>query len=179
PDDQLFSPTVFDDVAFGPLNMGYSDDMVKMRVKKALKEIKMEGYEGRCPHHLSFGEKKRICIATVLSMVPEVLILDEPTSNLDPMARRDMIRLFHNLHLTKIIATHDMEMATEVCNRVILLFQGKVVADGDTREILTDEKLLEKHGLEPPPLVRIFKYMGHEDFPLTMDEVEKIYSCSK
>ena len=171
PDNQLFSPTVFDDVAFGPINMGCSQKMVKEKVKDALRQVKMEEYKDRCPHHLSFGEKKRISLATVLSMNPEILALDEPTSNLDPVSRRNMIRLFHELKLTKVIATHDMEMVSEVCKRAILLSQGRIVADGKVSEILTNEELLKNHGLEPPPLVRFLKQMGYKDIPLTLKEM--------
>jgi len=154
PDDQLFSATVFDDVAFGPINMGYSHVMVKERVRKALEEVDMVGYEERCPHRLSLGEKKRVSMATVLSMEPEILALDEPTSNLDPKTRRRLIRFLQGLQLTKVVATHDMELVWEVCERTVLLFQGKVVANGSTRRLLADAQLMEAHGLEPPPSVR-------------------------
>lgn len=170
PDDQLFCSTVFDDVAFGPLNMGYPEQVVLERVQWALQQVGMGGYEGRCPHHLSFGEKKRISIATVLSMEPEILALDEPTSNLDPQARRGLMELLQQLPLTKIIASHDMEMVSETCRRAVLLFQGQVVADGSSKEILTDVELLEMHDLEPPPVVRILKQMGYEEAPLTLSE---------
>jgi len=150
PDDQLFMPTVFDDVAFGPINAGYSKEKVREKVKEALKEVRMEGYEKRCSHHLSFGEKKRISLATVLSMQPQILILDEPTSNLDPRARRYLIKLLKNLDLTKIVAGHDLELILEVCPRVILLDEGKIVANGDAKKILKDKSLMESHGLEVP-----------------------------
>jgi len=171
PENQLFSPTVFDDVAFGPINMAYPKELVKEKVKDALRQIGMEEYKNRCPHHLSFGEKKRITLATVLSMNPEILVLGEPTSNLDPMARKDLIRLFKSLNLTKIIATHDLEMVIEVCKKTILLFQGRIVAYGDTKRLLTDEKLLRNHGLEPPLIVKIFKRMGYKKIPLNLDEI--------
>ncbi len=174
PEDQLFSPTVLEDVAFGPLNMGYPREKIKGRVTTALAQVGMRGYEGRCPHHLSYGEKKRIAIATVLSMNPEILVLDEPTSNLDPSARRDLIELLKRLKFTKVIATHDMEMVAEVCERVILLSEGKVVADGGAREILTDVELLEAHKLEPPPVVKFFRQMGATQIPLTLEEVKPL-----
>lgn len=173
PDDQLFSPTVFDDVAFGPLNMGLSKDVVMERVKRALRQVDMEGYEDRCPHHLSLGEKRRISLATVLSMKPEILVLDEPTANLDPRARRGLITLLSDLQITKIIATHDMELAAETCSKTVLLSEGRVVANGNTRDILTNEEFLKAHGLEPPPPVRIFKLMGFKDIPLIIDEIRK------
>jgi cobalt/nickel transport system ATP-binding protein len=150
PDDQLFMPTVFDDVAFGPINAGYGEEKVREKVKKALKEVDMKGHEKRCSHHLSFGEKKRISLATVLSMQPEILILDEPTSNLDPRARRHLIELLKNLNLTKIVAGHDLELILEICSRVILLDEGKIVANGGAREVMNNKSLMESHGLEVP-----------------------------
>lgn len=150
PEDQLFSPTVFDDVAFGPINMGCSEEEVRQRVRLALQRVGMDGYEKRSPHHLSVGEKKRIAIATVLSMNPEVLVLDEPTSNLDPRGRWELIELLRGLSLTKLIATHDLEMVRELCERTVLLDRGRVVADGPTLSILSDQALLAKHGLAPP-----------------------------
>ena len=150
PEDQLFMPTVFDDVAFGPINAGYSEEKVREKVKKALKGVRMEDYEKRCSHHLSFGEKKRISLATVLSMEPEILILDEPTSNLDPRARRHLIKLLKNLNLTKIVAGHDLELILDICQRVILLDEGKIVANGGAKKILKDKSLMESHGLEVP-----------------------------
>ena len=154
PDNQLFMPTVFDDVAFGPLNAGYSKENVRKKVGKALQEARMEGYEKRCPHHLSFGEKKRITLATVLSMEPEVLILDEPSSNLDPRARRHLIELLKRLRLTKIISGHDLELILQICPRVILLDEGKIVTNGNAREVLSNKALMESHGLEVPLSLR-------------------------
>lgn len=154
PDDQLFSATVFDDVAFGPMNMGCTHDDVKERVRRALEQVDLRGYEERCPHRLSLGEKKRVSIATVLSMDPEILILDEPTSNMDPKSRRRLMKFLQGLHHTKIIATHDMDMVWEICERTILLSEGQVIANGRTKELLTNIGLLDMHGLEPPPAVR-------------------------
>ncbi|HHF98558.1 MAG TPA: ATP-binding cassette domain-containing protein [Candidatus Aerophobetes bacterium] len=150
PDDQLFMPTVFDDVAFGPVNSGYSKEKVKEKVKKALRQVRMEGYEDRCSHHLSLGEKKKISIATVLSMDPEILILDEPTISLDPGARRELIKLLKDLNITKIIAGHDLELIVEICSRVVLLDEGEIVTNGDPREVLSNKSLMELHGLEVP-----------------------------
>jgi len=150
PDDQLFLPTVFDDVSFGPMNMGLDKEEVKKRTSRALEAVGMAGFEKRLSHHLSFGQKKRIAIATVLSMGPEVLVLDEPTSNLDPRNRRNLVELLKTFKTTKIIATHDMGMVASVCDRVVVMSQGKVVADGPTKEILTDQDLLDKYGLESP-----------------------------
>jgi cobalt/nickel transport system ATP-binding protein len=175
PDDQLFLPTVFDDISFGPINLNLSEREVKDRVRKALEQVNLSGYEKRSSHHLSFGEKKRVSIATVLSMEPRILVLDEPTSNLDPAIRRELMRLLKGFKITKIIATNDMELVWEVCDRVIVLFDGKIVADSDTKKILTDVKLLESYGLEPPPLVRFLKRIGWGDRPPSKfeDEIKK------
>ena len=146
PDDQLFSPTVFDDVAFGPLNMGYAEAEVRQRVSRALNWVDMAGYEKRSPHHLSVGEKKRIAIATVLSMNPEVLVIDEPTANLDPGGKWSLIELLKGLEVTKIIATHDLELVKALCPRTIVFDQGEVIIDGATSIILADKQLLKDHG---------------------------------
>ena len=150
PEDQLFMPTVFDDVAFGPINLGYSSQLVRERVRKALKEVEMEGFEERSPHHLSFGETKRIALATVLSMDSRILVIDEPSSNLDPGSRRHLIQLLKKFKTTKIFATHDLELVLELCNRTILLDEGKIVIDGPTKKILENEELLGAHSLEMP-----------------------------
>lgn len=147
PDDQLFSPTVFDDIAFGPLNMGYDEAQVREVVTKALGWVGMGGYEKRSPHHLSLGEKKRIAIATVLAMNPEILVIDEPTSNLDPGSKWSLIELLKGLAITKVIASHDLELVQALCPRAIVLDRGEVIADGATGEILADERLLAAHGL--------------------------------
>ncbi len=150
PDDQLFSSTVFDDVAFGPINMGYSRAEVRQCVARALDWVGMTGYEQRSPHHLSVGEKKRIAIATVLSMAPEILVTDEPTSNLDPGGKWSLISLLKRLPVTKIVASHDLELVQALCQRAIILDQGRVIADGTTSQILADKPLLAAHGLAPP-----------------------------
>ena len=150
PDDQLFSPTVFDDVAFGPRYQGLPQAEVQMRVEEALSVVKMDAYAQRVSHHLSVGEKKRIAIATVLSMKPEVLVLDEPTAGLDPRARRALINLLHDLPITMLVSTHDMLMVRELFPRMVIMDQGKIVADGDTQKLLADDILLTAHGLERP-----------------------------
>jgi cobalt/nickel transport system ATP-binding protein len=150
PDDQLFSPTVFEDVAFGPLHMGLPEDEVTVRVDKALDAVRMSSYRDRLSHHLSVGEKKRIAIATVLSMDPKILILDEPSAGLDPRARRTLINLLRELPITMLVSTHDMKLAQELFPRTIVMDDGRIVADGKTKEILEDEKLLNEHGLERP-----------------------------
>lgn len=150
PDDQLFSPTVFEDVAFGPLHMGLPEADVRTRVDAALEAVRMTGYRDRLSHHLSVGEKKRIAIATVLSMNPSVLILDEPSAGLDPRARRTLINLLRELPITMLVSTHDMKLVQELFPRTIVMDEGRVVADGLTFEILEDEALLNAHGLEKP-----------------------------
>jgi cobalt/nickel transport system ATP-binding protein len=151
PDTQLFMPTVFADVAFGPLNMGLPKEEVLASVEQALKEVDMLQAKERLAHHLSFGEKKRAAIATVLSMKPQVLALDEPSSNLDPKHRRKLIRFIKKVALTKIIATHDLDLVFEVCGRVVILNHGRIAAQGSTDDILRDKELLEKYELELPP----------------------------
>ena len=150
PDDQLFSPTVFDDVAFGPLNLGLSPDEVRTRTAEALNAVGLPDHADRVPHHLSGGEKRRAAIATVLSMKPEVLLLDEPSMYLDPRGRRGLIQLIRDWPGTKLIATHDLELVLDLCPRVLVLDGGKLAADGGARELLANESLMETHGLEVP-----------------------------
>jgi cobalt/nickel transport system ATP-binding protein len=150
PDDQLFSPTVFDDVAFGPLYQGLPEVEVYKMVDQALESVHMLAYKQRVSHHLSMGEKKRIAIATVLSMRPEVLVLDEPTGGLDPRSRRSLIHLLDELPLTMLVSTHDMHMVHEIFPRMIVLDEGRVVADGTTETLMADPTFLEAHGLEKP-----------------------------
>ena len=149
PDDQLFSPTVFDDVAFGPINMGYAEAEVRRAVARALDWVGMKGYEKRSSHHLSFGERKRVSIATVLSMSPEVLVLDEPSSNLDPGGKWSLIGLLKELPVTKVVVSHDLELVKALCQRLILLDRGRVIAVGAAEDILADKELLATHGLAP------------------------------
>jgi cobalt/nickel transport system ATP-binding protein len=149
PDDQLFSPTVFDDVAFGPLNMEYTLEEVRGRVSNSLELVGMQGYEERSPHHLSVGEKKLVSIATILSMSPEILVIDEPTANLDPRAKWEFTELVKGLTMTKIVASHDLEMVAVLCDRTIILNNGKIAADDATPSIMSNTALLERHGLAP------------------------------
>jgi cobalt/nickel transport system ATP-binding protein len=158
PDDQLFSPTVYDDVAFGPLYQGLPPDEVQRRVKDALQAVRMQDYTERVSHHLSVGEKKRIAIATVLSMQPEVLVLDEPTAGLDPRSRRDLINLLDELPITMLVSTHDMLMAAELFPRMVIMDKGCIVADGLTSELISDPGLLESHGLELPWMPDVSNY---------------------
>lgn len=151
PDDQLFSPRVYQDVAFGPLHMGLPEAEVRARVARALDAVGMNGSADRISYHLSSGEKKRVALATVLSMDPKVLILDEPSAGLDPRARRSLIQLLASFEgQTMLISTHDMRLAYTLCSRVIVLDEGQVVADGPAAELLMDQKLMEEHGLETP-----------------------------
>jgi len=153
-DDQLFMPTVFEDVAFGPLNFGLSAGDVEERAMSALERVGMAHLRARPPYKLSAGEKRAVAIATVLAVLPDVLVMDEPSSNLDPRGRRRLIELLRTFEHTRIIATHDLEMVVEICPRVIVLDGGQVVADGSTAAILGDEALMLKHGLEKPHSLR-------------------------
>lgn len=150
PDDQLFSPSVYEDVAFGPIYMGLDGDEVARRVDDALAQVGLAGYGDRMPFHLSGGEKKRAAIATALAMRPAALAMDEPSAGLDPRARRGLIRLLDALDQTILITTHDLLMVREIFPRSIIMDEGRVVADALTRDILADEALLERHGLELP-----------------------------
>jgi cobalt/nickel transport system ATP-binding protein len=150
PDDQLFMPTVHDDVAFGPLNMGLPPEEVERRVAAALARVEASHLRERPPHHLSGGEKRVVAIASVLSMIPEILVMDEPTTGLDPHARRRLIGLLRSFRHTKIIATHDLDLVLDVCDRTIVLHRGEVTADGPTAEIFRDRELLSRSRLERP-----------------------------
>ncbi len=155
PDDQLFSTSVLEDVAFGPLNLGKSRAEARRISLECLARVDLACAADRPPHHLSFGERKRVCLAGVLACQPTVLALDEPTANLDPRARRRFLALIGSFAATKLIATHDLEMALDLCPRAILLDAGRVVADGPTRDLLSDEPLLDRHGLEVPLSLRL------------------------
>ena len=150
PDDQLFMPTVGEDVAFGPRNLGLPEAEVASRVAAALEQVGMAGYAGRPPHHLSFGQRRRVAVATVLSMHPEVLVLDEPSSNLDPAGRRELAEVLDSLPVTLLMVTHDLPYAMQLCPRSVVLDGGVVVADGGTRDLLADQPLLARHRLELP-----------------------------
>jgi cobalt transport protein ATP-binding subunit len=150
PDDQLFSPTVFDDVAFGPLHMGMPRERIHDRVEAALASVGMSGSEARVPHRLSLGQRKRVAMATVLSMEPDILVFDEPTAGLDPRGRRALIQLLSQMPQTLLVSTHDMPFVAEAFARTVVLDGGRIVADGPTDRMLVDGPLLEAHGLERP-----------------------------
>jgi cobalt/nickel transport system ATP-binding protein len=149
-EDQLFHASVRDEVAFGPLNLGLPEDEVRARVARALQQVGLAGLEDRVPFHLSGGEKRRLALAGVLAMHPEVLLLDEPSSHLDPRGRRELIQLIGQLPNTKLIASHDLELILATCQRAVVLDQGQIVGDGPVRLILGDRNLMENHGLEVP-----------------------------
>jgi len=154
PNDQLFCPTVWEDVAFGPQQLGLDEGEVRGRVRRALATAGIPGFEKRAPHHLSAGEKRRVCLAGVLACDPSVLVLDEPTSSLDPRGRRELKALLRQIPITKLIATHDLELVVELCSRVIVLDGGKVEVQGPTIEVLSDEELMLRHSLERPHALR-------------------------
>ncbi|HWE01542.1 MAG TPA: ATP-binding cassette domain-containing protein [Tepidisphaeraceae bacterium] len=150
PDDQLFCPTVFEDIAFGPRQFGLPVDRLENLVRESLARVGLDGFESRAPHHLSGGEKRRVCLAGVLACEPDILLLDEPTSNLDPRGRRQLIELLAGLTITRIIASHDLEMILQLCSRAIVFDGGRVIAQGPTRDLLADADLMRAHGLECP-----------------------------
>ncbi len=150
PDDQLFMPTVRADVAFGPMNAGLPESEVAARVAAALDLVGMTDVADRAPHHLSLGQRRRVAIATVLAMDPAVLVLDEPSSNLDPAARREVADTLLQLGRSTIMVTHDLSYALQLCPRAVILSEGRIVADGPTRELLADAALLAEHRLELP-----------------------------
>lgn len=150
PDDQLFMSTVFDDVAFGPLNLGLTTDEINARVDQALETVGLSHLRDRPPHRLSTGQKRRAAIASVLAMSPDILVMDEPSAGLDPHARRQLIELLASFRHTKIIATHDLDLVLDLCERTIVLHEGAILADGPTARIFRDEDLLVTSRLEKP-----------------------------
>ena len=154
PEDQLFCPTVFEDVAFGPRQFGIGYGEMEGIVRQALAKVGLQGFEQRSPHHLSSGEKQRVCLAGLLACQPKVLALDEPTRGLDPRGKRLLRTLLRTIEATKIIATHDLELVAELCTRAVVMDEGMIVADGPALSILADEDLMLKHGLEKPHILR-------------------------
>jgi energy-coupling factor transporter ATP-binding protein EcfA2 len=154
PDDQLFCPTVWEDVAFGPRQLGLGEPALSRLVAESLAQVGLAGFEERLPHHLSRGEKRRACLAGLLACDARALVLDEPTSDLDPRGRRELMALLGRLPVTQLIATHDLEFVVEICQRTIVLDGGRIVADGPTHRLLDDEPLMLAHGLERPHILR-------------------------
>jgi len=150
PDDMLFMPTVFDDVAFGPLNLGLPPDRVRDRVREALRRVNALGLEGKPPHHLSGGQKSAVAIAAVIAMEPDILVMDEPAASLDPKSRRDVIGLLNSFAHSKIVASHDLDLILDVCARCLVIRDGAIVADGPAEAILSDAALLSENNLELP-----------------------------
>jgi cobalt/nickel transport system ATP-binding protein len=150
PDDQLFMPTVREDVAFGPANLGMSRDEIDAAVESALDRVGMLAFADRPPHHLSFGQRRRVAVATVLAMEPEILVLDEPSSNLDPASRRELAEILTELSVTTLMVTHDLPYALQLCSRSVILSEGSIVADGATPDVLLDDELMRRNRLELP-----------------------------
>ena len=150
PDDQLFMPTVREDVAFGPLNLGATPEQALARADAALAAVRMGGAEERAPHQLSLGQRRRVAIAGVLAMAPELLVFDEPSASLDPRTRRELLELLDGMALTMLVVTHDLPFAAQLCDRAVVLSGGRVVADGACLEVLEDARLLAAHDLELP-----------------------------
>jgi cobalt/nickel transport system ATP-binding protein len=154
PDDQLFCPTVWEDVAFGPRQLGVEGPALSQHVSESLARVGLAGFEDRLPHHLSRGEKRRVCLAGVLACEARLLVLDEPTSDLDPRGRRELMALLARLPMAQLIATHDLEFVVEICPRTLVLDGGRIIADGPTLDLLDDERLMLAHGLERPHILR-------------------------
>ncbi len=155
PDDQLFMPSVREDVAFGPANMGLRGEELDARVQRALDQVGMADFADRPPHHLSFGQRRRVAVATVLSMEPEILVLDEPSSNLDPASREELADILRSLDVTILMVTHDLLYALELCPRAVVMANGSIVADGATRDLLRDDELMGRYRLALPYGVRL------------------------
>jgi cobalt/nickel transport system ATP-binding protein len=150
PDDQLFLSTVAEDVAFGPANLGLRGALLQQRVDEALTAVGMLEHRARAPHHLSFGQRRRVAVATVLAMHPEILVLDEPSSNLDPASRRELATILRSLPVTVLMVTHDLPYALELCPRSVIIDDGRIVADAPTAQLLGDADLMARHRLELP-----------------------------
>lgn len=171
PDDQLFMPTVFDDVAFGPLNLGLSPQRVRECVRDALETVGCLGLSDKPPHHLSGGQKSAVAIASVIAMQPDILVMDEPASHLDPKSRRALINLLRHFHHTKIVASHDLDLILDVCRRCVIIREGRVIADGPAEETLSNKQLLEENNLELPLSLQKRELSSGGD----MDEITKLH----
>ena len=182
PDDQIFAPTVEEDVAFGPLNLGLSMEEVQDRVTEALERVGMSGFEKTAPHHLSGGQKKRVAIAGILAMKPEIMVLDEPTAGLDPQGVVDLSVLLNELNdegITIIISTHEVDLVPNYANKVFVLVDGKLIGEGTPKEIFSKPEILEKANLKVPIVTDLFQQLENEgfdmqgDYPLTIDEAKE------
>jgi len=178
PDDQLFMPTIFDDIAFGPINLGLKEDEVRERVEKAISSLGLSGFEDRAPHHLSFGEKKKASLAAVMAMGPRILVLDEPTANLDPSSRTELIAILNDLNkregITMVIATHDVNAIPELADRIYAL-NRTIIETGTPREIFFNGNLLKQNKLDVPDVFKLFDVMrcfgfNCEKLPLSLDD---------
>ncbi|WP_295115314.1 ATP-binding cassette domain-containing protein [uncultured Methanobrevibacter sp.] len=181
PDDQIFAPTVEEDVAFGPLNLGLSMEEVQDRVEEALERVGMKGFEKKAPHHLSGGQKKRVAIAGILAMKPEIMVLDEPTAGLDPQGVTNLTKLLKELNnegITIIISTHEVDLVPNYAKRVFVLVDGLLIAEGTPKEIFSQPEILEKANLKVPIVTELFQKLESEgidmdnDYPLTIDEAK-------
>ena len=150
PDDQLFMPTVLEDVMFGPKNFGFSEEASKENAEEALKMVGMNDYQEKAPHHLSFGQKRKVAIASVLASKPQLLVLDEPSSNLDPSSRRELIDILLSLEISIVLVTHDLPMALEICPKIIVVNSGLITENGKTIDLLTNNKVMRENRLELP-----------------------------
>ena len=182
PDDQIFAPTVEEDVAFGPLNLGLPMEEVQNRVEEALKRVGMSGYEKKAPHHLSGGQKKRVAIAGILAMKPEIMVLDEPTAGLDPQGVVNLSKLLDVLNsegITILISTHEVDLVPNYAKRVFVLVDGLLIAEGTPKEIFAQPEILEKANLKVPIITELFQNLEKEgfdmenDYPLTIDEAKE------
>ena len=166
PDDQIFAPTVKEDVAFGPLNLGLPKEEVERRVKEALKAVGMEGFENKPPHHLSGGQKKRVAIAGILAMQPEIIVLDEPTSGLDPVGASKIMKLLYELNkegMTIIISTHDVDLVPVYADRVYIIYDGKILKEGTPKEVFSDVETIRKANLRLPRVAHLIEILNKED----------------
>jgi cobalt/nickel transport system ATP-binding protein len=183
PDDQLFAPTVLEDVAFGPMNMGLSNEDVEQRVKEALTRVGMEGYEKKAPHHLSGGQKKRVAIAGILAMKPKIMVLDEPTSGLDPKGASQILRLLYQLNsegMTIVISTHDVDLVPIYASKVYIISQGKIIKEGNPQEVFEDVDTIRGANLRLPRIAHLMEILKKEDklpfdkpYPLTIGGARK------
>lgn len=191
PDNQIFAPSVEEDVAFGPLNLKLPMDEVQNRVEEALKRVGMEGFEKKAPHHLSGGQKKRVAIAGILAMRPEIMILDEPTAGLDPQGAIKIMNLLSELNregITIVISTHDVDLVSKYVNKIFVMADGEIIGEGTPKEIFSKEDLIEKANLKLPIISELFKALNDEnqiniennDYPLTISEAkDKILELMK